>query len=299
MTPPGPPGTPPPEGGPQGGPQGGQRRGEPRCSGRSLRSTHGSLRAPSASGIWPAAATPGYNMPPSRDHVVRDRTPLLRSSVPCGPPVAPHRLPPLSLRSELPQRGSPLGVFAIRYGGPATLRAGRHRGVAIALLVASRWVSLGAFARRFAYRHHFPHRHRPQSPQGGSLGPLALSGVSLPWRNSPRCQGPSRRGPGPRHQRLTSARTPGRVNAPLRQSARAALLVRSAPGAELAPGANVGFKGTPDLCPGGRRFGKSSAPGPGPPHKGSAGPEKRPKNGHFSTPAAQSPGGVGGLRPLT
>ena len=252
---------------------------------------------PSASGIWPAAATPGYNMPPSRDHVVRDRTPLLRSSVPCGPPVAPHRLPPLSLRSELPQPGR-LGCSCIRSGGPATLRR-PPAGVAVALLVASRWVSLGAFARRFAYRHHFPHRHRPQSPQGGSLGPLALSEVSLPWRNSPRCQGPSRRGPGPRHQRLTSARTPGRVNAPLRQSARAALLVRSAPGAELAPGANVGFKGTPDLCPGGRRFGKSSAPGPGPPHKGSAGPEKRPKNGHFSTPAAQSPGGVGGLRPLT
>ena len=202
VTPPGPPGTPPPEGGPQGGPQGGQRRGEPRCSGRSLRSTHGSLRAPSASGIWPAAATPGYNMPPSRDHVVRDRTPLLRSSVPCGPPVAPHRLPPLSLRSELPQPGR-LGCSCIRSGGPATLRR-PPAGVAVALLVASRWVSLGAFARRFAYRHHFPHRHRPQSPQGGSLGPLALSEVSLPWRNSPRCQGP----PGPRHQRLTGARTP-------------------------------------------------------------------------------------------
>ena len=157
---------------------------------------------PSASGIWPAAATPGYNMPPSRDHVVRDRTPLLRSSVPCGPPVAPHRLPPLSLRSELPQPGR-LGCSCIRSGGPATLRR-PPAGVAVALLVASRWVSLGAFARRFAYRHHFPHRHRPQSPQGGSLGPLALSEVSLPWRNSPRCQGP----PGPRHQRLTGARTP-------------------------------------------------------------------------------------------
>lgn len=32
---------------------------------------------------------------------------------------------------------------------------------------------------------------------------------------------------------------------------------------------------------------------------GFSGPEKRPKNGLFRTPATQSPGGVGGLRPLT
>ena len=98
----------------------------------------------------------------------------------------------------------------------------------------------------------------------------------------PRCQGPSRRGPGPRHQRLIGARTPGRVNAPLRQSARAAPPIRSAPGAELAPGAYVGFKGTPPVRTRGTGGGYPPVPGaPALPIKDPRGPKKGQKMAIF------------------
>ena len=64
------------------------------------------------------------------------------------------------------------------------------------------------------------------------------------------------------------------------------------------PARRIGFMGPGRPLPFPGRLPRKRAPRR-PPITGSSGPEKRPKNGHFWTPAAQSPGGVGGLRPLT
>ena len=124
------------------------------------------------------------------------------------------------------------------------------------------------------------------SPVTGSAIALRLwQGRAAPAKPDPRCLG----------DHVWTRPAPGRLQPAI--AGRSPRL--KGPGGLASPPGQMEALRAPDL-PSPSRGVDTPRQGPvRPSHRGSAGAEKRPKNGHFWTPAAQSPGGVGGLRPLT